>query len=100
VWSDLDLSVWLRLTTQTSTDFQGDTWRIGAGPGLSARWNRNAWAVMAEIYDRYDYKGLNPEFRQSSLGINWSLNKNLSLRFRGAEENSLRLMEARLLYYY
>ncbi len=100
LWSDLDLSFWIRVTTQTSSDFQGNTWRIGAGPGLSLRWNRDAFALMAETYYRYDYKGMNSEFRQSSLGINWSMNQSLSLRMTGADDQSIRRLEGRLLYYY
>jgi hypothetical protein len=100
LWSDLDLSFWIRITGQTSPDFQGDTWRLGAGPGLSARWNREDFALLAETYYRYDYKGMNTEFRQNSLGINWSLNKSLSFRMTAAEDNSVRRVEGRLLYYY
>lgn len=99
-WNDLDLSLWLRATGRTSTDFIGDTWKIGAGPAVSARWNRDGFALFAESYYRYDYKGFEHEYRQNTLGVNFSMNKSLSLRLSGEDTNSVQRGEARLLYYY
>lgn len=99
-WNNLDLSLWLRATGQTSTDFAEDTWKIGAGPGVSARWNHDWFALFAESYYRYDYKGIEHEFRQNTIGVNFSLHKSLSLRLTGEDTNSVQRGEARLLYYY
>ena len=99
-WSNLDVSFWARVTALTSSDFREDTWRVGAGPGFSVRWNRDALAIFAETYYRYDYKGFNNEFRKNLVGINWSLHKSLSLRFDAGDINSILSADARFLYYY
>lgn len=100
LWSDLDLSLWLRATGETSPDFVGEEWRIGAGPSVSLRWNRGFFALLAESYYRYDYKGVSHEFRQNSVGVNISFNKSFSLRVEGRDDNSLQRVDGRLLYYY
>lgn len=100
LWQDLDLSFWMRVTGLTSPDFQGDEWTLGAGPAISVRWNRGAVALLGESYYRYDYRGVQHEYRQNSLGLNISLNKSWSLRFTGTDKNSIQRGEAKLLYYY
>lgn len=99
-WSHLDASFWMRITGQTSPDFVADTWTLGAGPGASLRWNKDDLAILAETYFRYDYKGKNHEFRQHKVGVNWSLNKSLSLRLNAEETNTIQNLEALVLYYY
>ncbi|MBC7370569.1 MAG: DUF4105 domain-containing protein, partial [Bdellovibrionaceae bacterium] len=74
-FGDLDLTLWGRVATLTSSDFKEDTWRAGVGPGASIRWNRDRFALWAETFYRYDYKGAASEFRRHSLGINWSFGK-------------------------
>lgn len=100
LWSHLDASLWMRMTGQTSTDFVGDTWTLGAGPGASLRWNKESFAVFAETYFRYDYKGQSHEYRQHRLGVNWSVNKSLSLRVNGQDTNATQSLEALVLLYY
>lgn len=100
LWQDLDLSFWLRTTATTSNDYVSDKWTLGGGPGASIRWNRGVFGLMAETYYRYDYKGVDQEFRIHSAGINWSFNKSLSLRFNGEKNNRAEKIESRLLYYY
>lgn len=97
---DLDLSLWLRATGLTSSDFVEDKWQIGAGPGISVRWNRGIFALMAESYYRYDYKGLNKEFRQNTLGMNLSLNKSFSLRLQGEDLQGVQRLDGKLFWYY
>jgi hypothetical protein len=99
-WKNLDASLWMRINAMTSNDFIEDTWRIGAGPGASLRWNKDKFAVLAETYYRYDYKGMNREFRQNTLGLNWSLAKSLSLRATAEDTNSIQRVDLRALYYY
>ena len=101
LWKDLDIALWLKASLLTSSaDFVQDHWIVGAGPALTVRWNRDWFALLAESYYRYDYRGKNHEFRQHSLGMNFSLDKSLSLRFEGRDENSIQRFDARLLYYY
>lgn len=99
-WHDLDLSAWVRVTGQTSPDFYGDTWRLGAGPSLSLRWNRGALALLAETYYRYDYRGDKSEFRQTTAGLNLSFNKSLSLRVLGEDSEGIQRLDGRILWYY
>jgi hypothetical protein len=55
---------------------------------------------MAESYYRYDYKGYNSEFRQNTLGVNYSLNKSFSVRVQGEDVQSVQKAEAKLFWYY
>lgn len=101
LFSHLDLSLWLRMAALTSSDFVDEKFRVGAGPGLSVRWNHGRVAVMAETYYRYDLKGRNHEFRRHNLGINLSLAKSLSLRFSAESAGDhISRQDLRLLYYY
>lgn len=99
-WKDLDIALWLKASLLTSSDFVEDHWKMGFGPALTLRWNRDWFALLIESYYRYDYKGVQHEFRQNSVGMNFSLNKKLSLRFEGKDENSVQRLDARVLYYY
>lgn len=99
-FENLDISLWLRMTGLSSNDFQEDTWRMGAGPSLLIRWNQGPFAIMGESYYRYDYKGLQKEFRQNTLGINYSLNKSFSLRLQGEDTQGIQKLDGKLLWYY
>lgn len=98
--SDLEASLWMRITTQAGDEFIEDNFRIGAGPGATLRWNRGALALLGEVYYRYDYKGRSSEFRQSKMSANWSVNKSFSLRIQAEEVDSRQGIEAWGLYYY
>ncbi len=65
---NVDIAAWLRITGQTSSDFSGESWRVGSGPSLMLRWNQGHFGLIAESYYRYDYKGENHEVRQHTLG--------------------------------
>jgi len=101
IWgAGVTASFWLRVTGQASSDFQGDHWRLGAGPALSFRWSKDPVSVLAEIYYRYDYRTRGPEVRQNFLGAQWRLNKSLSLRALLEDLHGRQRAEGRLLYYY
>lgn len=95
-----DLSLWMRLTTLNSPDFVYDQWGIGAGPGVSIRWNQGPLVIMAESYFRYDYKAQNQEFRKHTLGANYALNKSFGIRFYGEDTNHRQRGDLRVYYYY
>lgn len=96
----LDLGVWMRATGMTSSDFTIESWRIGAGPSLMARWNYGMFALLAESYYRYDYKGINTEYRQHTVGMNLSFNKSLSLRVLGEDAQNKQRLDAKIFWYY
>lgn len=99
-WNDLDVALWLKVTTLTSPELSSDHWILGAGPTVTVRWNRGWFALLGESYYRYDYRGTRHEFRQSRVGLNFSINKSLSLRIEGRDDNDLQRLDTRLLYYY
>lgn len=101
LWSHLDLTMWLRMAALTSPKFIDEKLRVGAGPGISVRWNYGRVALMAETFFRYDFKGREHEFRRHSLGLNLSLAKELSLRASAeAAGSDIHRSDLRLLYYY
>ena len=99
-FKNLDLSFWMRISGLTSSDFRADTWLIGAGPSVSLRWNQGPFALLAESYYRYDYRGSEKEFRIHTAGLNYSFNKNFSLRVQGEDVQEKQRLEGRLLWYY
>lgn len=99
-FNDLDFTLWLRAAGLTSSDFVDDSWRIGAGPSISVRWNRGPLALLAESYYRYDYKGAHHEFRQNSVGLNLSLGKSLSARLQGEDAQGTQKLDGKILWYY
>lgn len=101
VWSHLDLTLWLRMAALTSGDFVDEKFRFGLGPGISVRWNYGRLALMAETFFRYDIKGREQEFRRHTLGINFALAQNLSLRTTTESAGpNIHRTDLRLLYHY
>ncbi|KYG65900.1 hypothetical protein AZI86_02160 [Bdellovibrio bacteriovorus] len=96
----LDLAIWLRATGMTSPDFAIETWRVGAGPSVMARWNHGKFSFLAESYYRYDYKGVDTEFRQNSVGVNLSLNKSFSIRLQGEDVQNTQRLDGKIFWYY
>ncbi|HWU42457.1 MAG TPA: DUF4105 domain-containing protein, partial [Bdellovibrio sp.] len=95
-----DGSIWLRTTGQASDDFTGDTWRIGAGPSLMLRYNKDSFSLLGEIYYRYDYKGEDHEIRQLNLGGQWTPFSHLGVRVSGQSMRDTHQFNAQLMYYY
>lgn len=99
-FSNLEASLWMRLTTQSSPDFIDKNWNIGAGPGASLRWNVDRWALFADVFHRFDYKARTHENQHYKLGINWSFNKSLSLRLNTESMNAIQGADLMGFYYY
>lgn len=97
---DLEFSLWMKATLMTSSNLLEDHWVLGAGPAMTLRWNKDFFSALLESYYRYDYRGQSHETRQHSASVNFSLNRNWSLRFGGFEQNKNQFFEGRLLYYY
>ncbi len=99
-FKDFDMSLWLRMGVQQNPNFQTWAFRGGAGPALMLRWNHHALSLLAESYLRYDYLSKASEFRQNTIGAQWTPQKNWALRATVKSENSKALFDGQLLYYY
>jgi hypothetical protein len=97
-YSRILMSVWLKTSLAYSSQFIDEKVLLGAGPAFLAKYYyTDRLNILAEAWYRYDYKAVNTDFREASIGAQYNFYKDLGIR---ATWRSDRQYRAELNYYY
>lgn len=91
-------SVWIKGSLAYSSEFAHEKFLFGAGPAFLGKYYfTDKFNILAEAWYRYDYKAVQSDFREASVGAQYNFHKDLGLR---ATWRSDRQYQMELKYYY